>query len=45
MVAFLQKAPSLTPAQYELLAQSAPDHDEMMKSMHMDHDMSAPPTK
>jgi len=45
MVAFLQKAPSLTPAQYELLAKSAPDHDDMMKGMHMDHDMSVRPTK
>ena len=34
MVAFLQKLPKLTPAQYQALVKSAPeDHDEMMRDM------------
>lgn len=34
MVAFLQKLPKLTPAQYQVLVKSAPeDHDEMMRDM------------
>ncbi len=34
MVAFLQKLPHLTPAQYQALVKSAPeDHDEMMRDM------------
>ncbi len=40
MVAFLQKLPKLTPAQYQALVKSAPeDHDEMMKNMNDIPDM------
>lgn len=36
MVAFLEKLPTLSPAQYQAAVQSAPaDHDEMMKGMMM----------
>ncbi|HET7335642.1 MAG TPA: cytochrome c [Rhizomicrobium sp.] len=39
MVAFLNKLPSLTPAQYQAAVKSAPaDHDEMMKDMQPDGD-------
>ena len=38
MVAFLQKMPKLSPEQYKVMVNSAPeDHDEMMKMKHMDH--------
>jgi hypothetical protein len=37
MVAFLQKLPGMTAAQYQQTVKSAPqDHDEMMKDMKMD---------
>lgn len=40
MVAFLQKLPGLTPAQYKALVKSAPEgHDEMMKNMNDMPDM------
>lgn len=40
MVAFLQKLPKLTPAQYQALVKSAPEnHDEMMKNMNDMPDM------
>ena len=40
MVAFLQKLPGLTPAQYQALVKSAPeDHDEIMKNMNGMPDM------
>jgi mono/diheme cytochrome c family protein len=39
MVAFLQKLPSLSAAQYQRAVKSAPqDHDEMMQGMKMDGD-------
>lgn len=42
MVAFLNKLPSLTPAQYQAAVKSAPaDHDEMMKDMKPGSDADA----
>jgi mono/diheme cytochrome c family protein len=36
MVAFLQRMPHLSAAQYQTAIETAPDHDEMMKDMKMD---------
>jgi mono/diheme cytochrome c family protein len=34
MVAFVQQLPKLTPAQYQEMVESAPDHHQLMEDMH-----------